>query len=43
VEVWGEFFLYLMVARTSSMCELVLAVIKIVLAALEVGPEFAFN
>ena len=32
-----------MIARTSSMIELVLAIIKIVVAPLEVGPEFAFN
>jgi hypothetical protein len=32
-----------MVARTSLMCELVLATINFVLAPLEVGPEFTFN
>jgi hypothetical protein len=32
-----------MVARTSSMIELVLATIKYVVALLEVGPEFAPN
>ena len=30
-----------MVARTILMCELVLAIIKYVMAPLEVGPEFA--
>jgi hypothetical protein len=32
-----------MIARTRSMIELVLAIIKIVVAPLEVGPEFAFD
>jgi hypothetical protein len=32
-----------MVARTSSMIELVLPIIIFVVAPLEVGPEFAFN
>jgi hypothetical protein len=32
-----------MVARTSSMIKLVLAIIKFVVAPLEVGLEFAFN
>jgi hypothetical protein len=32
-----------MVARTSSKIELVLAIIKFVVAPMEVGPEFAFN
>jgi hypothetical protein len=32
-----------MVARTSSMIELVLPIIKYSMAPLEVGPEFAFN
>ena len=34
---------YFMVARTSSMIELVLPIIKYVVSPLEVGPEFAFN
>jgi hypothetical protein len=32
-----------MVARTSSMIELVLTIIKYPVAPLEVGPEFALN
>jgi hypothetical protein len=32
-----------MVARTSSILELVLPIIKYVVATLEVGPEFALN
>jgi hypothetical protein len=32
-----------MVARTSSMIELVLPIIKYAMASLEVGPEFALN
>jgi hypothetical protein len=32
-----------MVARTSSMIQLVLEIIKSAMAILEVGPEFAFN
>ena len=33
----------IMVALTSLMCELVNAIIKIVMAPQEVGPEFALN
>jgi hypothetical protein len=32
-----------MIARNSSMIELVIPIIKYVLAPLEVDPEFAFN
>jgi hypothetical protein len=32
-----------MIAKTSSMIELVLAIIKFVLIPLEIGPECAFN
>jgi hypothetical protein len=32
-----------MVARSSSMIEIVLPIIKYVVPPLEVGPEFAFN
>jgi hypothetical protein len=39
----GELTNFFMVARTSSMMELVLPIIKYGLAPLEVGPEFALN
>jgi hypothetical protein len=32
-----------MIARTSSIIKIVLAIITFVVAPLEVGPEFAFN